>query len=673
MVTWYLAGLMFIIIQMPLGLQGSQMPAKEDAEISHTREQAVIQAMIHAVKEGAYETLSNLLSNHDPFLAYHSDFSGNSLGNFLLILAAQYLENNCAEEISQLLLNHGADVNPTGSHSTTPLIEAVSEENVPLVRLLLRYGAHNDSPFCQGVPTPLFLAVKAQNHSMVKLLVEAQADANWCNSSRNSIMHQAALGSPDIVTFLLQAGGKLDICNNDGEHPLLYACRNNADKSLTALLEHEKMVNIININGMSALHYASQLNNLYAAKLLLQANANPNSINEHGNTLHFAITSKAADMVALLLANKADPHTPDSHGLTALYKAVSYNLLNIVIMLLEAGANPNTFVNGSTAIHLAATKGHLECLQALLKFNGNTHQKNVLGKTPLHEAVRWPKICTLLIDNKADCNACDYQESTPLFEAVNEHVIESATVLIAAGADANQAVKTVTPLHLAAYRGYTDLITLLLSHGANPNSQNNLGKTPLIDAICPSTVYSEGMLAAVEALLSHKADPNIIDNQKNSPLFKAIEKNEIAIIKLLLQAQANPNHTIQGTSLLHYAVLKEFIDAAQLLVARGARVDAQNSIGNTPLHLAVCVGNKALMKLLLDHNAHVTIAANNNMTALQQERLQHGTFIHQYYPCKQMIQLALPRNVRLGGAPPARNLTVFDMKNIYDHLKNSYQ
>jgi len=91
-----------------------------------------------------------------------------------------------------------------------------------------------------------------------------------------------------------------------------------------------------------------------------------------------------------------------------------------------------------------------------------------------------------------------------LFEAAKE------------GADPNtQNEDGETPLHEASYRGHTDIVKELLKHKADPNIQGTWGDTPLYSAS-----YG-GHTDIVKTLLAAGADPNIQNNYGRTPLDSA--------------------------------------------------------------------------------------------------------------------------------------------------------
>ncbi|XP_034934097.1 ankyrin repeat and SOCS box protein 13-like isoform X2 [Chelonus insularis] len=77
-------------------------------------------------------------------------------------------------------------------------------------------------------------------------------------------------------------------------------------------------------------------------------------------------------------------------------------------------------------------------------------------------------------------------------------------------------------------------------------------------------------------------------------------------IRILLACGAKPNDVVtQGLRPLHYAVWQKYADAAQLLIVRGADIDATDECGYSALHLAAEHGSLDLVKLLLKHGAKV--------------------------------------------------------------------
>lgn len=161
-----------------------------------------------------------------------------------------------------------------------------------------------------------------------------------------------------------------------------------------------------------------------------------------------------------------------------------------------------------------------------------------------------------------------------------------------------------TPLHHAAKNGHTDIIELLLSHGANIHAKNEYGGTALQTA-----VYHK-QLAIIELLLQRGA---YIDEKKNdgtTSLHTAVEGGDLNVIELLLKNKANVDAAIissrkDGQTALHMAAEKGRDKIVDLLIKYRATVNAKTKNGVTPIWIATQHGHDKVVKALLDNGACV--------------------------------------------------------------------
>ena len=93
-----------------------------------------------------------------------------------------------------------------------------------------------------------------------------------------------------------------------------------------------------------------------------------------------------------------------------------------------------------------------------------------------------------------------------------------------------------TPISLASQNGHTNVVHLLLVHGADPNKADIRGRTPLHFATL------RGHQHVVQLLLDEdQTDPNIEDNRSNTPLHEAAREGQRDLVQLLIQYGSNPN------------------------------------------------------------------------------------------------------------------------------------
>ncbi|OAI21163.1 MULTISPECIES: ankyrin repeat domain-containing protein [Methylomonas] len=93
---------------------------------------------------------------------------------------------------------------------------------------------------------------------------------------------------------------------------------------------------------------------------------------------------------------------------------------------------------GFTAMHVAATAGHLLIVRLLIDARADVNRRDRYGISPLHQAIGWPKVMEALLDAGADVDSATTQGVTPLMSAAAFGEMESVRLLLVRGADLNR-------------------------------------------------------------------------------------------------------------------------------------------------------------------------------------------------------------------------------------------
>jgi ankyrin repeat protein len=158
-----------------------------------------------------------------------------------------------------------------------------------------------------------------------------------------------------------------------------------------------------------------------------------------------------------------------------LWAALSGDL-QAVSLLVEQGAQPTfTLIRGyeaRTALHMAASAGHLEIVQLLLDLGANVNQRDRYGDTALVTTASngFLNITEVLINHGADVNAVGLSGYTPLARAAGTSPLEVVRLLVEKGAHLNHRNShRGTPLLIAAERSDLEMVQYLIDQGAEYN------------------------------------------------------------------------------------------------------------------------------------------------------------------------------------------------------------
>ncbi|XP_071494341.1 E3 ubiquitin-protein ligase mind-bomb-like [Diadema antillarum] len=242
--------------------------------------------------------------------------------------------------------------------------------------------------------------------------------------------------------------------------------------------------------------------------------------------LHVASHEGYLPVVQLLVEANAPLEEKDDDGDTALAYAVIGNNPSIVEYLIKRGAYANaTNKRRLTPLHLSAAKGHQACAMKLLRRGGSVNVQDNVGNLPVHLAIKRNSDSLLepLINNpQADLRLRNAKGFTPLHYAVRNKLPEAVKLILARDPKLCEIQKDdgYTPLHLAVVNNHIDIARQLLEHASGSvNVAENGGKaTPLHFAT--HLGYSE----IIEMLVDHGADVNAKDKDADTALHVAVKR-----------------------------------------------------------------------------------------------------------------------------------------------------
>ena len=437
-----------------------------------------------------------------------------------------------------------------GAGRGLPLVDAIKAGDASAARALIARGQTTVAE--PDGTTALHHAAHYDNLALVNALLSAGADVKALN--RYGVMPlslAAESGSAAVVERLLKAGADANATLPGGETVLMTASRSGKSDVIRVLLAHGANVNATeSLRGQTALMWAAIHGNGEAITVLATAGADLTArsftpVKPKGSAMSAAVTrSKARD---------------ERYGaFTAMALAARRGQLDAVRALLDAGAN----VNDTSVVHpnepptpvmtIAIANGHYEVAAFLLERGANPNLAEN-GWTALHQLARARSEAGKTRTNLGWTTGPRMTGSLSGLELAKRLLDKGADVNARATREFNDGYRYAsyvsrigaTPLLMAARVSDAELMRLLLARGADVNAASADGMTPFMAAAGNGirSPNEDGMdddaPAAVRLLLdTGKVDVNQGDKRGWAPLHGAAYRGNLAVIQMLVDAGA---------------------------------------------------------------------------------------------------------------------------------------
>ena len=455
-----------------------------------------------------------------------------------------------------------------------------------IIKSLMKLGWNLNESLGYRSENVMSKACRAVDIQTVSFLISQGVDINErdpfsCQYPINIVVRAGYL---DLLNKMIEHGADLERHGIFGDTPLHNACSTADPAMVERLLQFDLDVNAVNTASATPLivlvseyfmtKYPSEANLLAVAKLLLAKGADVNiRDSNYCSALYYAADAGYPEFIELLIEHGADVNKSCGDGITPLMVAAKQGHFAIVKNLVEHGANIQARdYSKYNSLHHACINGHMDIAEFFIEKGCDVNSLSADNFTPLHGAskLNFDGLVEFLLKKGASINAqTKLRKETPLLMAIGNGNENIARLLVENGADLNaKNSENVTPFHLAIKKSLDNFALYLLEKGCQFETRDKHVETPFY-SLCKRESTPPNYKLALK-LLKLGADPNY-----RCPLLNLCEN-------------FNSNNKLIST-----------------LIKYGANVQAIDTDGITPLHIAVNYGNAKLVKKLIQLGASV--------------------------------------------------------------------
>lgn len=472
------------------------------------------------------------------------------------------------------------------------------------------------------------------------------------------------------ILVLLPALAVPPIAGAEDGAALANAARDQDFRRYDQLLDQARDIDGFSSDGTPALHWLVRFNDLARVSRLLDKGADVALVNRYGvNPMQIAAEYGYADMMKVLIDHGASVDARGPTGEPVLFAAIRSGSRDAIDLLLAQGADIDATdpVFEATPLMIAVRQNNLAVVGQLIAMGADVNAYTLMGEVPDFRPpgagggshgvgiVRggWPE--------QGMRNPIPGKLTPLLYAARDGHTLAARQLLDAGAAIEAPNANETSPLVMAIMNDNIDLATLLIERGADVNSMDWYGQTPLWAAVdvrnkdlnsrtMTMDVDREPVFDLIQLLLEKGADPDArtrqvpplrrfdmglgslawVDFTGMTPFLRAALSGDVRVMKLLLAHGADPHiTTFGGTTALMAAAgvnwvfnqtfdegAQALLEAVKLCVDLGLDVNAQNDMGLRAIHGAANRGSDDIIRYLHEQGADLAAQDNEGRTPM---------------------------------------------------------
>ncbi|XP_046551064.1 ankyrin repeat domain-containing protein 17-like [Haliotis rubra] len=453
----------------------------------------------------------------------------------------------------KLLLSQGQrDINCQEWIGRTPVMWASGRGHREVVELLASKGAIVSLVGRFGINI-LHTACLGGDEQVVKyVLSQTMLDINGrVGCGRTAVMLAAENGHKDVVKLLVEKGAVMSLVDETGDNVLHCACRGGDEKVVKYILSQEMVdINSRGHGKRTPVMVAGEKGHKEVVELLLHRacydgrvdvvkdvlSLNSVDINSRGNKRRTPVMVAEerghTEVVKLLVKHEANLSIKDDHGNNILHLA-SYggrvDVLKYLLFLNSVDIDSRGW-DGGRPVMAAGERGHKEVVELFVEHGANLLLHDRKGNNVLHHACNRGHLDVVkyvLSLNSLDINSRGWERRTPVMVAAESGHTDVVALLVKHGANLRVTDRLGDNiLQRACYTGRFDVVKYVLSlNTVDVNSRGNRKRTPVMVA------GERGHKDVVELLVKHGADLSLSETSRNKILHKACFRGQFDVVK----------------------------------------------------------------------------------------------------------------------------------------------